>query len=249
MNYKILDNSNISSEHLCCALSDKKHECGVELKKQYLRSSLKNGHVFRKLDVSGKVFIEYEPLKSALVPVEGDDYLYIYCLWVAGSHKSKGYGKNLLEYAINDAKSKGLKGLCTLSSKKKKPFISEKSFFEKYEFKVVDTINDYELLCLTFEDKYETPKFSESSRLLRIDNEDLTIYYSDECPYIYNCLEEIKDYCNENSIRVDLIKIEDKKSAKNIPSVFNNWSVFYKKQFITTTLLNKNSLEKLLKSM
>ena len=44
-----------------------------------------------------------------------------------------------------------MSGLCTLTSKKKKPFIGEKKFFEHFGFKVVDSIDDYELLALSFE--------------------------------------------------------------------------------------------------
>ena len=98
---------NIDSEHLCCAMSDKKHIDGVLNKKEWLKNRIDEGHVFRKLNVNGKVFIEYAPLDKAWVPVVGDNYMYIYCLWVAGSFKNNGYGKELLEYAINDAKSKG----------------------------------------------------------------------------------------------------------------------------------------------
>lgn len=64
------------------------------------------------------------------------NYEYIYCLWVAGSFKGKGIGKELLEYAINDSKEKGMSGICTLTSKKKKPFINEKKFFEHYAYGV-----------------------------------------------------------------------------------------------------------------
>ena len=51
-----------------------------------------------------------------------------------------------------------MSGICTLTSKKKKPFIGEKDFFIHYGFKVVDEIDDYELLALQFDDN-ETPKF------------------------------------------------------------------------------------------
>ena len=47
------------------------------------------GHVFRKLNAKGVVFIEYAPLETAWVPVIGDNYYYIYCLWVAGPYKGK----------------------------------------------------------------------------------------------------------------------------------------------------------------
>lgn len=84
------------------------------------------------------------------MPINGKNYEYIYCLWVAGKFKGKGIAKELLEYAINDSKEKGMSGICTLVSKKKKPFIGEKKFFEHFGFKVIDSIKDYELLALKF---------------------------------------------------------------------------------------------------
>ena len=30
----------------------------------------------------GKIFIEYEPIETAWVPISGRNYEYIYCLWV-----------------------------------------------------------------------------------------------------------------------------------------------------------------------
>lgn len=88
MNYINLTPENLESEHLCCAnAGDRKHLHGVTQKKDWLRSRLPEGHVFRKLDARGKVFIEYAPLETAWVPVVGENYLYIYCLWVSGSFK------------------------------------------------------------------------------------------------------------------------------------------------------------------
>ena len=110
----------------------------------------------QKINARGKTFIEYENLNNAWIPIDGNNYNYIYCLWVAGSFKGKDIGKKLLEYAINDTKEKGLSGICTLSSKKKKPFIGDKKFYEHFGFKVVDEIGDYELLALQF-DNNETP--------------------------------------------------------------------------------------------
>ena len=127
--YININKDNIENEHICCAIGDKKHQYGVEAKKKWIENKLNDGHVFRKLNARGKVFIEYEPIETAWVPIVGSNYEYIYCLWVAGSFKGKGIAKELLEYAINDAKTKGMSEICTLSSKKKKPFIGEKEFF------------------------------------------------------------------------------------------------------------------------
>ena len=56
---------NIDEEHICCAIGDKKYQAGVDSKKEWIKSKLKDGHVFRKLNARGKIFIEYEPIETA----------------------------------------------------------------------------------------------------------------------------------------------------------------------------------------
>ena len=244
--YINLDDKNIADEHICCAIGDPKHQLGVDKKKEWIKHKLKDGHVFRKLNARGKIFIEYEPIETAWVPIDGKNYEYIYCLWVAGSFKGKGIGKELLEYAIKDAREKKMSGLCTLASKKKKPFIGEKNFFLHYGFKVVDTIEDYELLALSFDDK-EVPKFTDSARKMSIDKDEFTIYYSNECPYVEYEVKELSEYAQNKNIKLTFIKIDSLDKAKNAPCIFNNWANFYKGKFISNTILNANALEKLLK--
>ena len=60
---------NLDTEHICCAISDKKHQIGVSIKKQWLKKRIEEDHVFRKLDKNGKVFIEYAPIETAWVPI------------------------------------------------------------------------------------------------------------------------------------------------------------------------------------
>lgn len=236
---------NLESEHICCAISDKKHQCGVDFKKQWLKERIHEGHTFRKLDERGKVFIEYAPLEKAWIPVEGDNYLYIYCLWVSGSFKGKGYGKALLDYCINDAKNQGKSGVCVLSSKKKKPYLTDKKFMLKYGFEVVDNINnEYELLALSFDET--KPHFADSAKAMTIDDEKLTIYYGRQCPFISNCIEQVKNYCENNNIPLQLIEVDTLEKAKSVPCIFNNWATFYKGKFQSQLLLNENNLKKML---
>lgn len=243
--FKNITIDNLDREHLCCAIADKKHQCGVRSKKQWLKERIPEGHVFRKLNEKGKVFIEYAPLETAWVPVYGDNFLYIYCLWVSGSFKGKGYAKALLEYCIDDAKSQGKSGVCVLSSKKKKPFLTDKKFMAKYGFEVVDTIaNEYELLALSFDGT--KPQFSDRVKQLEIENNELTIYYGLQCPYISNCISQVKTVCEENNIPLNLIAVDSLEKAKNVPGIFNNWAVFYKGKFETVHLLNEGNLKKLL---
>ena len=244
--YINLNNDNIDEEHICCAIGDPKHQLGVDKKKEWIKNKLKDGHVFRKLNARGKIFIEYEPIETAWTQINGKNYMYIYCLWVAGSFKGKGIAKELLTYAIEDAKAKNMSGICTIVTQKKKPFIGDKKFFLHHGFKVIDTINDYELMALSFDDK-ETPKFNDTAKKMEIDNKDFTIYYSNECPYVEYEVKELSDYAKDKGIKIDFIKIDSLEKAKNTPCIFNNWANFYKGKFVSNTILNANAFEKLIK--
>lgn len=118
MDFINLTAENLAEEHLCCIIRSKKPHPGVEAKRQWLADRLGEGHVFRKLDAKGTVFIEYAPLETAWVPIEGENYLYLYCLWVTGAaYKGKGYGRALMEYCLNDAKERGRSGVCMLGAR------------------------------------------------------------------------------------------------------------------------------------
>ena len=139
-----------------------------------------------------------------------------------------------------------MSGVCTLVSQKKKPFIGDKKFFEHYGFKVADTINDYELMTLQFDDK-ERLEFSDSARKMEVDSQDFTIYYSNECPYVEYEVKELSAYVKDKDIKLNFIKIDSLEKAKNVPCVFNNWANFYKGKFVSNTVLNANAFEKLIK--
>ena len=244
--YINLDIDNIEDEHICCAIGDPKHQDGVDKKKEWMKDKLEDGHVFRKLDARGKIFIEYEPIETAWVPISGENYEYIYCLWVAGRFKGNGIARELLEYAISDAKEKNMSGICTLVAKKKKPFLGEKKFFLHFGFEVVDTIQDYELLALKF-DGNDTPKFNDNARLMKIDDEDFTIYYTNQCPYVEYEIRELTDYAESNNIKLNFIKIDSLEKAKNAPCIINNWANFYRGEFVSNRIINAKAFEKLLK--
>ena len=165
---------NVADEHLCCIIRSKKFHPGIAAKRQWLSDRLNEGHVFRKLNAKATVFIEYAPLETAWVPIIGDNYYYVYCLWVLGDYKGKGYAKSLMEYCLADAKEKGRSGVCMLGAKKQKSWLSDQSFAKKFGFEVVDTTdNGYELLALSFDGN--TPKFARNAKSQKIEN-DCTLF-------------------------------------------------------------------------
>ncbi len=241
-----LTSENLANEHLCCIIRSKKPHPGVEAKRQWLSERLKEGHVFRKLCVKGCVFIEYAPLETAWVPIIGSNYYYVYCLWVSGEQKGNGYGRALMEYCLADAKEKGSSGVCMLGAKKQKAWLSDQAFAKKYGFEVVDTTdNGYELLALSFDGT--TPKFAPNAKKQEIESKELTVYYDMQCPFIYQRIDMIKQYCKTNDIPASFIQVKTLQEAKELPCVFNNWGVFYKGNFETVNLLDISSLERILK--
>ena len=241
-----LTTENLANEHLCCIIRSKKSHPGVEAKRQWLSERLSEGHVFRKLDAKATVFIEYAPLETAWVPINGDNYLYLYFLWVTGSYKGKGYGKALMEYCLADAKEKGKSGICMLGAKKQKSWLSNQAFAKKFGFEVVDTTdNGYELLALSLDGT--TPRFAPNVKTPGIESKELTIYYDLQCPYIHQNIEMIKQHCEESKIPVSFIQVDTLQKAKDLPCVFNNWGVFYNGNFETVNLLDINYLMRILK--
>ncbi|MCD8030923.1 MAG: GNAT family N-acetyltransferase [Bacteroides sp.] len=237
---------NLADEHICCIIRSKKSHPGIDAKRRWLSDRLNEGYVFRKLNAKATVFIEYAPLETAWVPVVGENYYYLYCLWVLGSDKGKGYGKSLMEYCLADAREKGRSGICMLGAKKQKSWLSDQSFVKKYGFEVVDTTDSgYELLALSFDGT--TPTFGKNAKKQSIESKELTIYYDMQCPYIYQNIQRIKQYCEKNHVPVSFIQVDTLQKAKELPCVFNNWAVFYKGDFVTVNLLDIPYLERILR--
>lgn len=109
MEYIKVTSENIDNEHICCAISNN-NDIQVSSKKAWLKERIDDGLVFLKSIERGKCFIEYIPAENAWNPIIADGYMYIDCLWVAGSFKGNGYSTDLLNACIEDSKAKGKKG-------------------------------------------------------------------------------------------------------------------------------------------
>ena len=235
---------NLADEHLCCIIRTKKPHSRVEAKRGWLADRLCEGHIFRKLNVKGCVFIEYAPLESAWVPIIGENFYYIYCLWVQGTPKGCGYGRQLMEYCIEDAKRHGKSGICMLGAKKQKNWLSDQKFARKFGFETVDATSDgYELLALSFDGT--KPRFSPTVKQ-EISEKELTVYYDYQCPYIFQRIEKLREYCAEKAVSADFIQIDSLNKAKSLPCVFNNFAVFYGGRFVTVNQLDGAAVEKII---
>lgn len=245
MQIKKLTIENIVDEHICCAISDKKSKEGYEAKKEWLKNQFKDGYVFKKLDVRGKVFIEYVPVEKGWVPIDAPDYMLINCFWVSGKYKGHGHGKALYQECVRDAKD--MNGIVIVTGDKKQPFMSEKKFFEKQGFQLCDTAEPYfELWYKPFKKNAAVPKFKDCAKKGECDiKEGLSIYYTNACPFTeYYVNTELKKVAENKGVPLTIKKLKTREQAQNHFVPHTIYSVFYNGKFVTQHILNEKYFDK-----
>lgn len=243
-----LDKENLQTEHICCCMSSKTTEVGVREKKEWISQRIGEGLRFKKMDIRGKVFIEYIPAEYAWVPVSADGYIIINCFWVSGSYKGKGYGKELLEACEQDAKANGYKGVVAIVGNKKKPFLSDKSFFLKYGYEVCDTCSPYfELVVKSFDKELVLPSFRESAlKGLGVDVKGIDIFYTAQCPFTVPYVKMLTPVIMECDYPVRTHQIITREEAQNHMAPVTTYSVFIDGKYYTNEILTADKLRKLI---
>ena len=246
---KKLNKENIADEHICCAFSDKKCTEGYQAKKDWLKNQFDDGYVFKKLDVRGKVFIEYCPAEKGWLPIKADNYMLINCFWVSGKYKKQGYGKALLQEAINDAKEKNMNGLVAVSSVKKQPFMSDPKFFKKQGFEVCDTAEPYfQLYYLPFKKNAEKPEFKEIAKDGECDIKNgLAVYYTNACPFTEFYVDELVEIAKQKNYKIKKVKLDTKEKAQNHFVPHTIYSVFQDGKFVSQHILNEKYFDRFIK--
>ena len=231
MNYIRITKDNIDKEHICCAMSNNQSI----VKKEWLKQRLDEGLVFYRSEERGKCFIEYIPAENAWVPIIAEGYIYINCLWVSGSMKGHGYSGDLLKECIRDAKAQGRKGLCILSSeKKKKEFLADPKYLAYKGFSTADiSENGITLMFLPFSPEAEPPKFRECARHPKTEEDGFVLYYTDQCPYTFYWVPRVEEVAKEHHIPLKVIHITDKESAQNVPAPVTTYALFRDGKFLT----------------
>lgn len=234
-----LDKANIDKEHICCAISDKKCQNSYELKKDWLRKEFDNGYVFQRIDARAKVFIEYGPAEKAWVPITASNYLLINCLWISGQYKGQGYGKALLQLAIEDAKTQGKDGLVTVVGTNKFHFMSDTKWLLRQGFETCNkTSSGFSLLVKKMNSKAMNPKFNDSVISGECpDKNGLVAYYSNRCPFSeYHVNTSLIDTAKKRNLSLKIIKLDTMEQAQLSPTPATIFSLFYNGKFVTTDL-------------
>lgn len=246
MEYIKVTNENIDHEHICCAISNN-NDIQVSSKKAWLSERFQDGLIFLKSKERGKCFIEYIPAENAWNPISADGYMYIDCLWVSGSLKGHGYSTELLNACIEDSKGKGKKGLCILSTAKKKPFLADPKYLKYKGFQVCDeATNGIQLWYLPFEENAPLPKFKECAKQPRIAEKGYVLYYTSQCPFNAKYVPVIEGIAKEKSIPFQAIHLQSKEEAQNAPTPITTYALFFDGDYITNEQMNDKKFLKLL---
>lgn len=244
-----IDINNIETEHICCAITEKKGENCVASKKAWLTERFEDGLVFRKLDARGKVFIEYIPAEKAWCPIEAPGYMHINCFWVSGQYKGQGYASALLNECIEDAKAQGFCGLTVLSSAKKMPFLSDPKFLKYKGFEAADQAEPFfELLFLKFDENAPTPHFKDCAKKAVIDESGMVLYYTDQCPHTAKYAPLLAEIAEEHGCKLTLHKITTTEDAQNAPIPTTTYSFFYNGKFVTNEIYSEKKFIKYLET-
>ena len=238
-NFIELNTERIASEHICCAISDKKCADSYQAKKDWLKKEFSNGYVFRRLDERAKVFIEYGPAEQAWVPITANNYFNVNCFWVSGKYKKNGYGKALLQSAVDDAKAQGKNGLVTVVGTKKFHFMSDTKWLLKQGFEEVERISSgFSLLAMKFDEAMENPKFNESVKSGACpDKKGIVVYYSNRCPFAeFHTHTSLVETAKNRDLPLKVIKLKTMAEAQNAPSPATIFSLFLDGKFMTTDL-------------
>lgn len=248
MDYIRVTKENIESEHICCAISNNR-DIQVSSKKDWLMGRFEEGLVFLKSAQRGKCFIEYIPAENAWNPIEAQGYMYIDCLWVAGSFKGHGYSTDLLNACIEDSRAKGKQGLCILSAARKKPFLADPKFLKHKGFSVCDEAdNGIQLWYLPFAEHAPAPKFRECARHLHIDQMGYVLYYTSQCPYNAKYVPVLEALAAEKGIPFHAIHLTDKQAAQNAPTPITTYALFLDGNYLTNEQMNDKRFLKLLEA-
>lgn len=246
MEYIKVTKENLEKEHICCAISNNK-DVQVSSKKAWLSERFDEGLVFLKSVERGKCFIEYIPAENAWVPIIAEGYMYIDCLWVSGSLKGHGYSNDLLETCIGDSKEKGKRGLCILSSAKKRAFLAEPKFLEYKGFSVSDeSDNGIQLWFLPFEKDAEQPRFKECAKHPVTEEKGYVLYYTNQCPFPAKYVPLIEKIAQEKGVPFHSIHIEDRETAQNVPTPVTNYALFLDGKYVSNEILSEKKFLKMI---
>ena len=146
-----------------------------------------------------------------------------------------------------DARAKGRKGLASLSSAKKKPFLADGGLLRHRGFKVADTAEPFfQLLYLPFEENAPVPSFLPQAKQGMIDEKGILLYLTHQCRFANTYSGKIAEVAAKHGGPMTLHHIQSAEDARKAPAVWTTYSLFLDGKFVTNEILSVSKFEKMM---
>ncbi len=243
--------SNLERAGFFCYMSKPKSP-GYQSKQAWLENRFSEGLKLKILHERGgrkTAFIEYIPGEYAWRAVHAPGYLVIHCLWVVGKSKGKGYGKQLLQACLDDARVQGKQGVAIVTTDA--TWLPKKKFFLANGFVEIDQAPPcFQLLVYRFDDT-PMPSFPHDweSRLAAF-GAGLTVVRTSQCPYIENAAASILQLAAEAGIPARQV---EQRTAQEVqaqaPCAYGVFGVVLDGKLLSYIYLAKKDFEKRLTAL
>lgn len=236
---------NVDQYGFFCMRSKPKSD-DYQKKLNWVKERFKEGLKIKIIQENGrqKGFVEYIPGEFTWRAINAKEYMVIHCFWIVGKGQGRGFGSQLLNVCIHEAKNLGLSGVAIVTSEQ--GWLPNKKFFERKGFKMVDKIDEFELMALSFNENPK-PQFFNWNESAKDYTEGITVFKSDQCPFIQGAVSDIIEASKELSIRVRVVNLDSSSAAQQkSPTPFGVFTVIYNGEIITYHPETKNRFIKLI---
>ena len=197
---------NVSKHGSFCYKSKKKAD-GYQRKLAWHKQPFAEGMQIKILYENGRSvgFIEYIPGEFAWRAVNAPNTLLIHCLWVVGRAKGKGYGSQLLELCLEDARQQGKTGVAMATSSR--VWLADNQLLLKHGFTSVDKAEPFDLMYFPLNGAANKPGFPVNwEERMAPYKKGLTVFRTNQCPYIVDAVNDVLRVGEELGIETHTIE-------------------------------------------
>lgn len=233
--YSIISvNMNNMEDHGFFCVKNKKH-AGYLAKSAWLMDRFSEGMQIKLLlspERKQVGFLEYIPSEYTWRVVHAPDYLVIHCIWVnSKKFDYTGMASILLQDCIQNAKASNKAGVAVVTSDG--TWMADRRVFMKNGFEHVDdSPPHFQLLARSFKGE-NFPEFPNNWRERLNAFQNLTLMYTDQCPFIGKAIAELPPVAEQHGIQLDIHKFNNAAEAREqMPSPYGVFCLGYQKQLL-----------------
>ncbi len=213
---------NLSELGIGC-IANPKH-IGYSLKLEWTRKRLSEGMLIYLLKQgrSARGILECIPGEFTWRAVKAPDYIFIHCMWIYSKElMGAGYGSQLIQKCVADARSLGKLGVAVLASSG--PWMTDDRVYIRNGFKPVAAAERFKLLAIQFAPG-PLPAFCDWEKSQQ-QLQGWHLVYSDQCPMLSKSVHDLKATAQEHGIILYVRKLRSAREAQAAPSIYGVFSL------------------------